>query len=79
MKYSPMLLLLFILTLPVTSAAQEDNGKQRPADGQQTEKTKDTKESPDIRKDQPAPDVSESFKPSEEISEDLSVSFPVDI
>ena len=63
--------LLIILPLPAQEAAQEpaDSGSEevQKAEKDEAKKKSLTQKSPD------------TFKPSEKISEDLSVSFPVDI
>lgn len=73
------LLLLFILAVSAGAYAQDENKSDRAESGdeEQTEQTRAGKE--DIKPRETPADIAESFTPSEEISEDLSVSFPVDI
>lgn len=80
MKFRVLVLLLMCAILPAAGIAQETdtNGKQTEIDERQpAEKTQSAEN--DDGKNEISPDLRESFRPSEEISEDLSVSFPVDI
>ena len=65
--------------LTSTAFAQSDKQAQQGQDQQQPEKAKTEQ----VKKDKPGQqkegNVSDTFTPSEEISEDLAVSFPVDI
>lgn len=80
MKYGALVLLFMYAILPATGIAQEQatNRKQTDAGERQQEKQIQSAEDDD-GKSEISPDIRESFRPSEEISEDLSVSFPVDI
>lgn len=79
------LLIFLLLSLPAGTAIAQ-SGQETPQ-AQQTEQTTQIKpdkqqQKVEENKDQqkkPATDVSDTFTPSEEISDDLSVSFPVDI
>ncbi len=80
MKSCTFILLFLFVLLSAGSYAQEQesNREQTEADvSQQDEKTQSAEN--DDGKNDISPDIRESFRPSEEISEDLSVSFPVDI
>ena len=57
--------------------AQSEKQTQQGQDQQQQEKAEPVKK--DKPQQQEATDISDTFTPSEEISEDLAVSFPVDI
>lgn len=72
-----ILLILLILSLAGVVIAQSDQPVQQGAEQQQPEKAEQVKKTEP--RQQPAADVSDTFIPSEEISEDLAVSFPVDI
>jgi len=73
-------LLFLFLALPASNLAQD-----RESDRNQTEadRARGNDSSPADKDDnedrETTPDSSQSFQPSEEISEDLSVSFPADI
>lgn len=68
--------LFLVLAGPVPGVMAQSGEKQEQAE-QQPDQTVQTNEGE--AESQPAADISDTFTPSEEISEDLSVSFPVDI
>ena len=68
---------ILILAASLATAQETDNQQQKkPADNPVTEQKKSEPAKPAASSKTPTPDT---FVPSEEISEDLSVSFPVDI
>ena len=69
------MVLLFVLTGSIT-AVMGQSGDEK--DTQQQSERREQNDSAEPATN-PAADVSDTFTPSEEISEDLSVSFPVDI
>ena len=76
MKLSHALLLLITLILPFSIMAEDTDIEQKPT-SQEATKTTEQKAQPKARpKSRPS---EREFDPTEEISEDLSVPFPVDI
>ncbi len=75
-------ILLFVLTFSLNVMAQEEEPDSNKNTSDETtiqqEQTPDS-ETTEQNKTQKSPETPDSFKPSEEISEDLGVSFPVDI
>lgn len=82
MKFSHTLLLLITLILPFSIMAEDTAIEQKPTSqepAKTTEPKAELKKSPN-KKAKPKSRPSErEFDPTEEISEDLSVPFPVDI
>ena len=80
MKFSRILLLPLILALPFSIMAEDTATEQKPT-AQEATKTTEQKTEPSKKpKAKPKSRPSErEFDPTEEISEDLSVPFPVDI
>ena len=71
-----LLILYLIFSVSLTSSiAQTDEKVAQPETENKTTETTSGSETDSAG----IPDISESFRPSEEISEDLPVSFPVDI
>ncbi len=75
------LILLLMLTLVSTGTwAQQETGDSAAKDSATTEEKQTKTEDTSKEKPEKAPQKStDTFNPTEEISEDLSVSFPVDI
>jgi len=79
-------ILIFLLTLLLAGTAMAQSGQdtqqaQQPEQNAQIkpDKQQQTAQANKDQQKKPAADVSDTFTPSEEISEDLAVSFPVDI
>jgi uncharacterized protein YxeA len=75
-KLMSILMVLLLVLASSTTIVMAQSGE-----GEETQQQQDRTEQVDTgeKERQPAADVSDTFTPSEEISEDLSVSFPVDI
>lgn len=71
-----LLLVVVLLGMPAVTA-QEDAATDNTAATKTTQQAEAEKEQAEQPQDRPA--TPDTFKPTEEISEDLSVSFPVDI
>lgn len=81
MKFSRILSLPLMLALPFSIMAEDTDIEQKPT-AQEATKTTEKKAEPTSKKAKAKPKSRPSereFDPTEEISEDLSVPFPVDI
>ncbi|MEX2525834.1 MAG: hypothetical protein WD750_12810 [Gammaproteobacteria bacterium] len=78
MKYKVLVLLLMYAILPAAGVAQETDRQETEVDERQEDEQVQT-DGEDNNDGKSSPAIRDSFRPSEEISEDLSVSFPVDI
>jgi len=78
MLKSTRLLLLSLLVLAPISLTAQDGQAARQEQNQPEKKQQQVQQERDPNKEKQH-GAAESFKPSEQISEDLSVSFPVDI
>ena len=72
-----ILIIILMSFLAGMAIAQSGNQERQGQEQQQVDKSGQAHN--DEPQKQPAADVSDTFTPSEEISEDLAVSFPVDI
>lgn len=80
MRASWSLLLLLLLAGPVLAQTNADEGdSDDTATANNTQNSEETEDSDADRNQPPGGGSFEDFDPSEEISEDLSVPFPVDI
>ena len=76
MKFSHALLLSITLILPLSIMAEDTAAEQKPTSQEATKITEQKAQPKAVPKSRPS---EREFDPTEEISEDLSVPFPVDI